>query len=79
MIMSNKNGGKKIENTSNEVKRADKVKFLGFLIDERLSFKNHVSGLQNQVSMAIGMTNRVSNLLLVEVWSKPYYDLIYSS
>ena len=46
-----------IEIAGKEVKRADNVKFLGVLIDNRLSFKNHVSGLQKQVSMATGMKN----------------------
>ena len=58
---------KRIEITRIQAKRADKVKLLGVLIDDRLSFKNHDSGLQKQVSMATGMLNRVSKIVPVEV------------
>ena len=69
---------KKIENAGKEIKRADEVQFLGNLIDDRLSFKNHVSGLHDKVSMATGMLNMVSNMVSVEVKLKSYYSLIYS-
>ena len=60
----------------NEVKRTDKLKFLRVLIDDKLSFRNHVSVLQKQVSMATGMLNKVSNMVPVEVKLKAYYALI---
>ena len=37
------------------------------LIDDRLSFKNQVSDLQKQMSMAAGMLNMGLNMILVEV------------
>ena len=40
---------KKIEIAGKDVKRTDQVEFLGVLIEDRLSFKNHVSGLQKKV------------------------------
>ena len=64
--------------TWKEVKRTEKVKFLGALIDDILSFKNNVSGLQTQVSMATGMLKIVSNMVHVEVKLKAYYALIQS-
>ena len=38
-----------------KVKRFDNIKFIGVSIDSRLSFKNHISYLQKQVSMAMEM------------------------
>ena len=58
--------------------RADNVKFLGVIIDDRLSFKIHVSGLQKQVSMATGMLRTISNMVPDEVKLKAYYVFIYS-
>ena len=48
---------KRIEIADNVIKRIDKVKCI--LMDDRLYFMNHVRGLQKQVSMALGMLNRV--------------------
>ena len=46
MILCNKKGEKKrIEIAGNIIKRTDKVRFHGILIDNRLSFKDHVRGL----------------------------------
>ena len=79
MIISNKKiEEKRIEIAGEVIKRTDNVKFLGVLIDDRLSFKNHVRGLQKQVSMASGMLNRISKLLPPEIKLKAYYALIYS-
>ena len=47
MPQTHKNEEKKFEVASKDVERADKVKFLGVLIDDRLSFKYHVSNIQN--------------------------------
>ena len=66
---------KNIEIAGKEVKRTDKVKFLGILIDDRLLFKNHVSRFQKNDSMAKGTLNRVSKLAPVEVQLKA---LIYT-
>ena len=60
------------------MKGADNVKFLGVFIFDRLSFKNHVCGLQKLVYRASGMLSRTSNMVLVEVKLKAYYSLIYS-
>ena len=46
------------------------------LIDDRLSFKNHDTGLQNQVSMATGILNSVWKMIPAEVKLKVYYALI---
>ena len=68
----------RIEIADKVVKITDNVKFLGALIEDGISFKNDVSGLQKQVSMATGMLNRVTKMAPVEVELKVYYALIYS-
>ena len=63
-----------------EVKRAANVKSLGDLIEDRLSFKNHVSVLQKHESMATGMLKRVPKLVPAELSSyrpvTPYFTQI---
>ena len=56
-----------IEIARKELKRTDKNKFHDVLINIRLSIKNLVSSIQNLVSMATGMLNRVSTKVPVEV------------
>ena len=52
MIICNKKvKEKKFEINGNVIKGTDRVRFLGILIDDRLSFKDHVRGLQKQVSI----------------------------
>ena len=61
----------------NGVKRAGNVKFPGVSIDDRLSFKNRVSGLQKQMPIATGILNRFfSNLVPFEAKVKAYCDSI---
>ena len=55
------------ETAGNVIKGTDKIKFLDILKDDRLSFKDHVSGLQKQVSMASGMLNSVSKLIPAQI------------
>ena len=38
-----------------EIKRKDSVKFLGVIIDENLSWKNHIEVIENKISENIGV------------------------
>ena len=69
---------KKVKISRNAIKRTGKVRFLGIMIDDRLSFIDHVRVLQKQVSMDSGILNKVSKLIPVEVKLNAYYALIYS-
>ena len=46
-----------------EIKRENSVKFLGVIIDENLTWKNHTEVVENKISKKIGALYRASNLL----------------
>ena len=54
-----------------EIKRENFKKFLGVIIDENLTWKNHIEVVENKISKNIGVLYRASHLLV--------YLLIYFS
>ena len=51
----------KFNNT--EIKRENSVKLLGVIIDENLTWKNHIKVIENKISKNIGVLYRASHLL----------------
>ena len=45
-----------------EFKRENSVKFLGVIIDENLTWKNHIEVVENKISKNIGVLYRASHL-----------------
>ena len=45
-----------------EIKRENSVKFLGVIIDENLTWKNHIEVAENKISKNIGILYRASHL-----------------
>ena len=45
-----------------EIKRENSVKFLGVIIDENLTWKNHIEVVENKISKNIGVLYRASHL-----------------
>ena len=45
------------------IKRQSSVKFLGVIIDENLTWKNHIQIVENKISKNIGVPYRASHLL----------------
>ena len=48
-----------------ETKRENSVKFLGVIIDENLTWKNHIEVVENKISKNIGVLYRASHLVLL--------------
>jgi len=61
-----------------DIQRVSRVKFLGILMDDRLTFSEHTSNICKQVSKSIGMLNRISSIIPIRAKSNIYYSLIYS-
>ena len=57
----------------------DNVTSLSNLIQDRLSFKKHVSSFQTQVFMVSGIMIRVSKVIPSEIKLKTYYPFIHSN
>ena len=45
------------------IKRENAIKFLGIIIDENLTWKNHISTIENKISINIGMLYKAKFLL----------------
>jgi len=61
-----------------EIKRVNSVKFLGIIVDEKLSWKNHIEMLAARLSRNIGILYKVSTKLPNEVLMLLYNTLISS-
>ena len=46
-----------------EIKRENSIKFLGVIIDENLTWENHIEVVENKLSKNIGVIYRTSYLL----------------
>ena len=46
-----------------EIKRENSAKFLGVIIDENLTWKNHIEVVENKISKNTGVLYRASHLL----------------
>jgi len=60
------------------LERVTHSRFLGVIIDERLSFKQHTDKLCKKLSQTVGMLNRVSNLIPTSAKLNIYFSLIFS-
>ena len=45
------------------IERTTSIKFLGILLDEHLSWKNHISVVENKVSKKIGILYKAKNIV----------------
>ena len=60
-----------------EIKRENPVKFLGVIIDENLTCKNHIEVVENKISKNIGFFYRASHLLDFKNFLKIYFSFIH--
>ena len=59
-----------------EVKRENSIKFRGVIIDENLTWKNHIEVVGNKISKNIGVLYRTSHLLNFKIL-KIYFSFIH--
>ena len=60
------------------IQKINSIKILGVIIDDRLSFKEHVRDLVKSISMPTGLLCRVSTFVPLKVKLNAYNALIYS-
>ena len=58
-----------------EIKRENSIKFLGVIIDENLTWKNHIEVVENKISKNI--LYRTSHLLDFKTLLKIYFSFIH--
>ena len=54
------------------------VKYLGLLVDEHLSWEEHINGISKKISRSIGIITLLRNSMSKELLVNLYYSLIYS-
>jgi hypothetical protein len=79
MIFSNnrKDTMKQIKIRNQEITLVGQSKFLGILIDDRLSFKPHYEVLCKKISKSYGIIRKLSSFIPVDVLRKLYFALIH--
>ena len=60
-----------------EIKRENSVKFLGDIIDENLTWQNHIKVVENKIFKNIGVLYRASHLLDFKNLPKIYFSFIH--
>ena len=64
--------------TFNNIKiRENSIKFLGIIIDENLTWKNHIDVAKNKIFKYIGVLYRASHLLDFQNLLKTYFSFIH--
>ena len=59
------------------IQQKDYVKYLGVLIDSKLSFKQHITVITKKISRAIGLLYKLRHYVTRKVLIMMYYSLIY--
>ena len=62
---------------SNDLLQVSYTKFLGVLIDERLSWEEHINLVNNKVRKSIDIIRKISGLISQNALQTLYYSLIY--
>ena len=60
------------------IKRSSSLKFLGVIVDENLTWKNHINLIENKISKNIGVLFKASKLLNISCLKNIYFALIHS-
>ena len=60
-----------------EISQVSSTKFLGVLVDEHLSWKEHIHSVTNKVSRSLGIIKRIRDFVHQSCLLTLYYSLIY--
>ena len=75
--LSSSVGNDQILARGNVIKRVATTKYLGFLIDENLSWKNHSNAIAEKLSRGLGVLQRIKNLVPKKIYFSmfsPYFS-----
>ena len=59
-----------------KITRTETAKFLGVVIDENLTWKNHINYIENKIAKNVGIIKRVRYLLLEKTLNTLYNTLV---
>ena len=61
-----------------EIKQSTSIKYLGVLIDEHLTWKDHITVIENKVSKNVGFLHRAKSVLDSTALKNLYFSFIHS-
>ena len=59
------------------IDETDHVKYLGVLIDSKLTFKKHIEELRKKISRSIGVLYKLRPFVTTKILSNVYYAIVY--
>ena len=62
--------------SGHQIERTDSIKFLGMIIDEKLSFKKHINLISSKTSKTIGLFYRLNKIFPLNILKTLYHCLI---
>ena len=80
MLFTKKNNNKmtiKIKLGDIELKKVNQTKYLGVILDERLSWEPHLKDLKNKLIRKCYILHKVKDLVNIKILKQIYYTLIY--
>ena len=63
---------------NNEIKRSPSIKFLGVLVDENLTWIDHITLVENKLSKNLGLLHKAKNYLNKKSMVSLFYSFIHS-
>ena len=78
IIISNQKNALHIKIRETILTKVSTVKFLGVMLDENLTFKDHVNKVTSNISKSVGVMRRLHCQLPANVMIKLYYYLVHS-
>ena len=68
----------KVSSNDSEIKRNERIKYLGVLIDDKLCWKYHIDYTSSKISKGCWALQSLKNILPPKFLIDVYYSLIYS-
>ena len=80
MLITNSNiaGDRRLRIRNRVIEQTDQIKFLGIMLDHKISLKNHISYITTKLSRSIGAINRISYFIPFTQLLNLYYSLVYT-
>ena len=61
-----------------EIKRVASIKFLGIMLDEHLTWRNHITTIENKISKNLGLFYKAKRVLNMNALKSLYFSFIHS-
>ena len=67
----------KLKLNQNEITQIDQIKFLGYIVDHKLSWKPQIQYLSSKISKSLAILKKLIKTININNLQNLYYSLIY--